>query len=63
VRGERLKVQFRAEFFNVLNTANFEFRMVRIFNKNGAFVPVNAAAQAPTVNASRQIQFGLKFIY
>jgi Carboxypeptidase regulatory-like domain/TonB dependent receptor/TonB-dependent Receptor Plug Domain len=63
VHGEKYKIQFRAEFFNVLNRSNFEFRMVRIFNKNGALVPANAAAQAPTVNTSRQIQFGLKFVY
>ena len=62
VRGER-QIQFRAEFFNVLNRPNFEFRLAQILDSNGNLVPINAIPQAPTVNAARQIQFGLKFTY
>ena len=63
VHGERMKVQFRAELFNVLNHPNFVFREPAIFNSNGAALPVNAAAESPTVATSRQIQLGLKFIF
>ena len=61
--GEKLKVQFRAEFFNILNRPNFEFRMARIFDKNGQTLPVSAVAGPPTVGTSRQLQFGLKFMF
>jgi hypothetical protein len=61
--GEKLKVQFRAEFFNVFNRANFDAHLVTAFNSQGQTVPVNAALITPTVTTSRQIQFGLKFIW
>jgi hypothetical protein len=64
--NERLNVQFRAEFFNLLNRANFR-------NPSGAiFQSVTATSGAPTANAgqitltnttSRQIQFGIKLLF
>jgi len=62
VLGER-QVQFRVEFFNVLNRPNFEFRLAQIFDSNGNYVPINAEPQSPTVNPAREIQFGLKFVF
>ena len=62
VLGER-QVQFRIEFFNVLNRPNFEFRLAQIFDSNGNYVPINAEPQSPTVNPAREIQFGLKFVF
>lgn len=60
---ERLNLQFRAEFFNVLNHANFATPNTIVFTSAGS-APVNTAG---TINAtstsSRQIQLGLKLIW
>ena len=61
--GEKLRVQFRAEFFNLLNRANFAAQVVSPFNSQGLPVVANAALKPPTVTKSRQIQFGLKLIF
>ncbi len=69
--GERGSVQFRAEFFNLLNRPNFDVPL------NGYIYPGNlsdvgpfseapdpaAAAITNTVTTSRQIQFALKLIF
>lgn len=59
---ENLKVDFRAEFFNVLNRANFGLPSNTIFNSNGA-IQGNAGRISSTVTTSRQIQFGLKLLF
>ena len=61
--GDKLKIQFRAEFFNIFNRANFISQLVTAFDSQGRTVPVNAALNPPTVTTSRQIQFGLRFIW
>jgi hypothetical protein len=72
--NERLGLEFRAEFFNLLNHANFDVP-VNTTGPNGAggngdqiFTgPVTRAKDAGrifrTVTASRQIQFGLKLTF
>jgi hypothetical protein len=61
--GEKLKMQFRVEAFNLFNRTNFGGHSVSLINGRGAFVPGNAVLQAPTVTTSRQIQFGTKLIW
>ena len=61
--GEELRVQFRAEFFNLLNRPNFGLPVTNIFNGAGQPVAANAAVKPPTVTTSRQIQFGMKLIW
>lgn len=61
---ERLKVQFRAESFNFINHANFA--LPNSFNVFGAgsSTPVSTAGQiVNTSTTSRQMQFGLKFLF
>ena len=60
---EKLKVQFRAEAFNLFNRTNFGARAVSLFNGRGATIPGNAVLSSPTVTTSRQIQFGTKLIW
>ncbi len=59
--SERARLQFRAEFFNVLNHPNFGTPNATVFS-SGA---INASAGLITTLATtpRQIQFGLKLIF
>jgi hypothetical protein len=58
---ERTNLQFRAEFFNVLNHTNFGTPNATVFS-NGAISP-SAGLITSTATTSRQIQFGLKLIF
>ncbi len=58
---ERTNLQFRAEFFNVLNHANFGTPNATVF-ASGAISPT-AGLITSTATTSRQIQFGLKLIF
>lgn len=54
--GERLRMQFRSEFFNAFNNVNFG-------NPNGTVGDPNFGQVRGVQNRARQIQFGLKLIY
>ncbi|HJT01776.1 MAG TPA: carboxypeptidase-like regulatory domain-containing protein, partial [Terriglobales bacterium] len=58
---ERLALQFRAEFFNLLNRANFNTPNLIAFTPSG--VSGTAGAISSTSTTSRQVQFGLKLIW
>lgn len=60
---DRLKLQFRAEFFNLLNSANFNTPSLIVFTQ-GEQTPSRAAGTITSTSAtSRQIQFGLKLAW
>jgi hypothetical protein len=62
--SESFKVQFRTEFFNVLNHPNFQSPLDNnyVFNQDGT--PVGGAGSIDsTTTDSRQIQFALKVIW
>ncbi len=59
--SERANLQFRAEFFNVLNRANFGTPNATVFANGG--VSASAGLITATATTSRQIQFGLKLIF
>jgi hypothetical protein len=61
---EKYNVQFRAEFFNIFNRANFSAPIANdtLFDQTGA--PIGGAGLiTQTATTSRQIQFALKFIW
>ena len=58
---DRVDVQFRAEFFNVLNHPNFDTPNPIVFS--GSAVSATAGLITSTATTSRQIQFGLKLIF
>ena len=63
--GEHVTVQFRAEAFNLFNRANFALpdpNNVTVFSQGGV-VPPNFGEITTTATTSRQLQFGLKFIF
>ncbi|HKE21894.1 MAG TPA: carboxypeptidase-like regulatory domain-containing protein [Bryobacteraceae bacterium] len=58
---EKAKVQFRAEFFNILNRANFNTPNAVVFTPTG--VSPTAGVITATSTTSRQVQFGLKLLW
>jgi hypothetical protein len=64
--AKSLNLQFRAEFFNLLNRANFQVPPLvagtDIFDSTGAPNP-NAGLLTSTTTSSRQIQLGTKLIW
>jgi len=64
--SEQFNVQFRAEFFNILNHPNFSIPNGAVFSQTasgGAVVAPTAGQITSTVGTSRQIQFGLKILF
>jgi type 1 fimbria pilin len=59
---ERLKLQFRAEAFNIFNRPNFALPSQNVYSASGAVV-ATAGQIVQTVTTSRQLQFGLKFLF
>jgi hypothetical protein len=62
--SESFNVQFRAEFFNILNRANFStpFANEALFDQTGS--PIGGAgALTQTSTPAREIQFALKVIW
>jgi Carboxypeptidase regulatory-like domain/TonB-dependent Receptor Plug Domain len=64
--SESFNVQFRAEFFNVMNHANFEVPSIAlgrtdIFDATGTLQPATAGVLNATSTPGREIQFALKF--
>jgi hypothetical protein len=59
--SERLSLQFRAEFFNIANHANFRIPNTVVFSGNS--ISPSAGIITATATTSRQIQFGMKLIF
>ena len=62
--SESFNVQFRAEFFNILNHSNFQTPVDNstLFNQDGT--PTGGAGSLDAlVGTAREIQFGLKIIF
>ena len=61
---EKVKFQFRAEFFNVFNHTNFALPdNLVVFTSEQSTVPANFGRVTRTTSTSRQIQLGMKFIF
>jgi hypothetical protein len=60
---ERAKLQFRAEFFNILNHANFGIPNTVVYTAAGTTPSPTAGVITNTATTSRQIQFGLKVLW
>jgi Carboxypeptidase regulatory-like domain len=60
---ERVHAQFRAEFFNILNHANFGTPNTVVFTGATGGPAPTAGVITSTATTSRQIQFGLKLLW
>ncbi len=60
---EKVRLQFRAEFFNVLNHANFSTPNPVVFTSASSTPAPTAGLITATSTTSRQIQFGLKLLF
>ncbi len=61
--SDKLRVQFRAEFFNLFNRANFGTPNAVVFTSATAAPSPTAGVITSTSTTSRQIQFGLKLLW
>jgi len=59
--NERFALQFRSEFFNILNRANFNLPGRSV--SSSALGTLTQAADQPNTGAQRQIQFALKVVF
>jgi len=61
--SEGSRVEFRTDFFNILNRANFGKPSEQVINGNNGS-PIAAAGKiSTTVSSSRQLQFSLKLVF
>lgn len=60
---EKLRVQFRAEFFNLFNRANFGSPNAVVFASASSTPSPTAGVVTSTATTSRQVQFGLKLLW
>jgi hypothetical protein len=60
---DRVGLQFRAEFFNLLNRANFSTPNTIVFSSAASAPSPTAGVITATSTTSRQIQFGLKLLF
>lgn len=61
--SERIKLQFRAEFFNVLNHANFATPNAVVYSSADSAPNPTAGVITSTATTSRQVQFALKLLW
>jgi hypothetical protein len=59
--SERVRAQFRAEFFNIFNRTNLSYPNLGVFS--GTSISPSAGIITATTTTSRQIQFGLKLSF
>jgi hypothetical protein len=57
---EGMRLQFRAEAFNVMNRANFQAPKTKVLDGSGNVIPTASQLTSPTQTSEREIQFGLK---
>ena len=60
---EKVHVQFRAEFFNLMNRANFGSPNAIVFSSASSTPAATAGVITNTATTSRQVQFGLKLLF
>ncbi len=60
---EKLNLQFRAEFFNILNHTNLGTPNAVVFSGTSGAISGSAGLITSTATTSRQIQFGMKLIF
>jgi hypothetical protein len=60
--GESGGLEFRSEFYNVLNRSNFALPILAVYNASGALSPTAGRIQSTRFN-SRQIQFALRLAF
>jgi hypothetical protein len=60
---ENVNLQFRAEFFNVFNRANFGSPNAVVYSSASATPSPTAGVITSTATTSRQVQFGLKIVF
>jgi hypothetical protein len=61
--SERVNLQFRSEFFNVLNHTNFGTPNTVVYSSASTTPSPTAGVITTTATTSRQIQFGLKLLF
>jgi hypothetical protein len=60
---EKVRLQFRSEFFNILNHTNFSTPNPVVFTSANSAASSTAGTISATSTTSRQIQFGLKLLW
>jgi hypothetical protein len=61
--NEKLRLQFRVEFFNLFNRANFGTPNAVVFSSASATPSPTAGVISSTATTSRQVQFGVKALW
>ncbi|MBI2819141.1 MAG: TonB-dependent receptor [Acidobacteria bacterium] len=61
--GERMRLQFRGEFFNLFNHTNFSIPNARVFTSQSGAINPSAGRITQTSTTARQVQLGLKLTF